>query len=263
MKTKVITLIFTLFLITSRIASGQDAPAPINAAKSFIGVAGGIAMPTGNFAASDFTNTETQHFPSDAHDNSLGFAQNGVHLALEGAYYITPYFGIGGVFNTSSFSVNVSQIALAYIKAFDCDSGTCTARNYNSVSLLVGPYFAFPVQKLTIEARILGGVTNTTSPDIIVEAINRPDPTDPISISKFVQTSGTAATFGFQAGLGIKYAVMEHWSIGIRGDYFYSKPNIAVDNVGRQDNTGREIFSYNQPIAGFAGTVGIAYLFGK
>ena len=126
---------------------------------------------------------------------------------------------------------------------------------------MVGPYFALPLNKLTIEVRVLGGVTNTTTPDMIFQAINKPGGTDPISISKFVQTSGNATAFGFDAGLGIKYALINHLGLVLRGDYFYSKPNLTFDNIGRQNNTGRVVSSYNQPIEGINATFGVCYFF--
>ena len=244
-------MIFILITLCSKVSFAQD----VMRAKSFIELSGGIAIPMGNFASAPTTGSI-----QNAYNSTAGYAQSGAHFALNGAWYITPNIGIGGSFSTSSYRVNVNALANEVISSFDCDSATAEARNYNTISFLVGPYFALPLNNLTIEARVLGGITNTTTPDMIMQAINLPG-ADPISISKFVQTSGTANAFGFDAGLGLRYKLLKNLSISIRGDYFYSKPNLSFDNIGHTDNVGRQVFSYNQPISGISATVGIGYVF--
>ena len=108
--------------------------------------------------------------------------------------------------------------------------------------------------------RVLGGISRTLTPDIYGTVINQPDETDPISISTFVQTSGVANAFGFQTGLGLRYNIFEHLILSLRGDYFYSKPDLSFDNINRS-NSGRILTSYNQPISGFNATFGIGYQF--
>ena len=246
MKTILATIFSAICLLCiSQAAYAQNSTKPGN----FIEISGGIAMPIGNFASSDFDK------------NSSGFAQTGSHFAASGAWYLTSNFGMGGMFSTSSFGVDQTSIAKGYLEAFDCDSATASAGNYSSTSFLVGPYFALPLGNLTIEARVLGGITTTSSPAIIAQAINKPDATDPISISTFAQSSGTASAFGFDAGLGLRYKLLNHLGISLRGDFFSSKPNITLNNYGHQNNTGREISSYNQPISGISATLGIGYLF--
>ncbi len=253
MKTRLFLMLFIVTTFCSKVIFAQD----VVRAKSFIELSGGMAIPMGNFTSAPTTAGTIQN----AYNSSAGYAQPGTHFALNGTWYITPNIGIGGSFSTSSYRVNVNALANEVISSFDCDSATAEARNYNTISLMAGPYFALPLNNLTIEARVLGGITNTTTPDFIMQAINQPSTTDPISISKFVQTSGTANAFGFDAGLGVRYKLINHLSISLRGDYFYSKPNLTFDNIGRLDNTGREIFSYNQPISGISATFGVGYVF--
>ncbi len=165
------------------------------------------------------------------------------------------------MYSTSSFGVDINSIAKGYLEAFDCDSATAAAGNYTNTSFLVGPYFALPLGNFTIEARLLGGITTTTTPAMIAQAINEPDATDPMSVSTFAQAAGKASAFGFNAGLGFRYQLLNHLSISLRGDYFSSTPNISLTNYGHQNNIGREISSYNQPIAGISGTLGVGYTF--
>jgi len=252
MKTRLFLPVFIIISLFSKVSFAQDA----SSAKSFIEISGGISNPTGNFASSALTNDIQSSYSS-----TDGYAKLGSHFAINGAWYITPHFGVGGTISTSSYSVNVNALANEIINSFDCDSATASARNYNTISILVGPYYALQFGHLTIEARLLGGITNTTTPDFIMQAINLAGGSDPISISTFVQKSGAANAFGFDGGLALKYALINHLGIVLRADYFYSKPNLSFDNIGRQNNTGRLVTSYNQPIAGINATLGVAYTF--
>jgi hypothetical protein len=51
----------------------------------------------------------------------------------------------------------------------------------------------------------------------------------------------------------------------LKGNYFYSKPDFDVTYSGVQNvsPTFRNIDSYNQPVAGFSITFGMAYQFRK
>ncbi len=252
MKTQLFLLIFIIILLFSKVSFAQDTPR----AKSFIEISGGISNPTGNFASSALTNNI-----QSTYNSTDGYAQLGSHFAINGAWYLTPNFGVGGTLSTSSYSVNANALANEIINSFDCDSATASARNYNTISVLVGPYYAIRLGHLTIEARVLAGITNTTTPDFIMQAINLAGGSDPESISTFVQKSGTATALGLDAGIGIKFALAKHLGLVLRTDYFYSKPKLSFDNVGRQNNAGRLVTSYNQPIAGVNSTFGVCYFF--
>ena len=224
-------------------------------AKSFISFSGGVAVPMGNFAA-----TATSGPISGSYATPSGFAKTGTHFALEGAYYFSKYIGIGGTLSTSAFSIDTKTIAAGYLENYDCDSASSKARSYNTFNFYVGPYFSFPINKLTIDLRVLGGISRTLTPDIIGTVINEYGGPNEGSVSTFVQTSGVANAFGFQSGIGLRYNVFEHLILSLRGDYFYSKPDLSFDNVNRS-NSGRILTSYNQPISGVSATFGIGYQF--
>src|ERR1035441_748030 len=104
MKTVLVTILSAICIFCVSLAAyAQNNTRPSN----FIEISGGMAMPMGNFASSDFDK------------NSSGFAQNGSHFAVSGAWYLTPNFGVGGMFSTSSFGVDQTSIAKGYLEAFD------------------------------------------------------------------------------------------------------------------------------------------------
>jgi hypothetical protein len=223
--------------------------------KSFISFTGGVAIPIGNFAASN-----TSGPISGSYATTSGFAKTGTHFAFEGAWYLSRFVGIGGSLSSSSFSVDTKSIAAGYVENYDCDSASSKARSYNTFNCYIGPYFSFPYKKITVDLRILGGISRTVTPDIFGTVINQYGGQNEGSTSTFVQTSGAAIAFGFQTGIGIRYNVYKHLILSLRSDYFYSKPNLTFENINRS-NTGRILSSYNQPISGFNATFGIGYQF--
>jgi len=221
----------------------------VNKAKSFIAFSGGIASPMGKFASNKFE------------DSTSGYAKLGSHFALEGAYFLCSHFGIGGSMNMSSFGVDALPIAAGYREVFNCDSAIANSRPYHTVSFLIGPYFSWPVKKFTFDGRLLLGTTTTMSPDIYCTVINKyAGPTEG-SVSTFVQTGDNKTTFGMQVGLGVRYSICKHWMVRLASDYFYSKPNLSFQNIGRSNNVGHIVSTYNQPITGITGVLGIGYEF--
>jgi len=241
----------TLFLFLHGFTIGQTVTGPDDNAKgkSFISLNGGMAMPMGKFAATDFS--------SDA----SGYAKTGTHFALEGAWFFSKHFGVGGSFATSTFAVNVTPIAAGYLAAFDCDSASAGSKPYRNVSFLIGPYFTCGLKKFSIDVHILGGITNTTSPNIFTSVFNQQTGPTEGSTSTFVQTSSSANAFGFQAGLGVRYSVCKHLAICLGGNYFTSKPQLTYQMVGLVNDVGHTPTGYNQAISGISTTLGIGYEF--
>ena len=248
--------IIILLFVTANLKAQTDSKTGDNSgAKSFISFSGGAAIPMGNFAKTDASGPI-----SGSYTTTSGFAKTGTHFAIDGAYYFSHYVGIGGALSTSAFSVDTKTIAAGYLENYDCDSASSKARKYNTFNIFIGPYFSFSISKLTIDLRVLGGISRTLTPDIFGTVINQNNGPNEGSTSTFVQTSGIASAFGFQSGIGLRYSICEHLMLSLRGDYFYSKPNLSFDNVNRS-NTGRILTSYNQPISGISTTFGIGYQF--
>ena len=250
---KSITLNIFSLLLFSGLAKAQGAAPAENSsplkAKSYISFSGGIASPMGKFASNTFE------------DETSGYAKMGTHFALEGAYYFSSHFGISGSFSTSSFGVDVTPIAAGYRELFDCDSASASAKPYHTVNFMVGPCFSYPIKKFTIDVRVLAGVTTVMSPDMYCTVVNLYQGPHEGSVSTFVQTGDNGTSFGYQAGLGVRYSVCKHWMIRLGSDYFTSKPNLSFQDIGRNNNVGHMITSYNQPISGMTAVFGVGYEF--
>ena len=217
-------------------------------AKSFIGVTGGYSSLMGNITKSDYNNN------SSGYANAMGY-----NTGIEGAYYLNKYIGIGGLFSFASFSTaNLQSMSDGYKQDFDVDSVSVTVTTkYNFYNFFVGPYLSFPIKKFTIDFRAVGGFTLVYTPefDIFIEDGGKPHPC--------AQNISSGTGFGFQAGAGIRYAITNHIGIKLNADYYYTDPNIAIQNSNRAIVAGRLITNYHEAITMLNINLGLAYQFGK
>jgi opacity protein-like surface antigen len=77
------------------------------------------------------------------------------------------------------------------------------------------------------------------------------------------QEKSTANSFGFDLGAGVSYPVIPKLAINLRADYFYSDPDFKISNTNRQNNAGRLVSEYHQPLTGINISLGIAYRFSR
>jgi hypothetical protein len=245
MKINFIVFAFTLILLNASALLAQGN-------KTVIGICGGISTPTGVFSKTDLGDYGNWN-------NNTGFAKPGFNIGLEGAYYVLPKIGIGGVLNFSDHGKlnhnDARQLGDSYTDAFAVNYTTVTtSKRYQTLNVLVGPYFSFPYHKLTLDIRLLGGWTKSIStPEISVQLEN-----DQSNV--FTQKSSTASAFGWQVGIGLRYAFTEKISLSIRGDYFYSN-GIKINNENRNNSAGRLVT--NQTLSWVNTSVGLAFIFGK
>jgi opacity protein-like surface antigen len=238
---KILILAVSVCTYTSSFA--QKAASDTAKSSSFIGLTIGYAHAGGNFTKADYEN------------DKAGFANSaGLNFGLEGAYYLTKNIGIGGVFSNSSFYTKGKQaLADGYKEDFDVDSTTVTDKGkYSTNNFLIGPYFSFPMKKFTIDTRVVVGLTTAKTPEFRVDLEDQADAT-------FYQKSAKASTFGFQAGVGIRYSIVKNLCVKLNVDYFYSKPDFKITNENRVNNAGRLIAEYKEPISGVLLNFGIAY----
>jgi opacity protein-like surface antigen len=242
----------TYFLLVAFLLIIQNLVAQNNS-KSFIGLSGGLSAPVGNFAKADagtFGNW----------NNTSGFAKTGYSVGVEGAWFFLPNIGIGGSITYSDHGAlnnkDVNTLASSYQEAFDVDqAAVSTSRRYQALNAMVGPYLSLPYKKFNFEVRAMAGILksfSTPEVDIVLTdaSINYP----------FSQKSSTASAFGWQTGLGLRYALTEKFSLTIRGDYFHSN-GITIENTNRNNSAGRLVT--NQPMSWINGSMGIAYSIGR
>ena len=122
-----------------------------------------------------------------------------------------------------------------------------------------GLYYHLPLaEKLSFTARALVGISHASSPQITVTIEDGGVFDTPV-----VQYSSSQTSFAFDVGVGLQYLISKYLAIDFKADYFYTKPDFAINNSARVNNAGREITEYNQPLTSVNASLGIAYFFGK
>lgn len=244
MKTRIIITCAAVLIAAS--AFGQEK------ARNFIGFTAGASIPTGDFAKS-----ETGEFGN--WNNTAGFAKTGFSVGLEGAYYFLPKIGLGGTLYYSDHggfsSSDAAKLGASYTDAFGVDESTVsTTGRYRSLNVMIGPYFSFPMNKFTIDLRLMGGLLKSFStPEMTVQLEDNTD-------SKFTQKSSTASAFGWQVGGGFRYSLTDRLGLTLRVDYFASD-GIDIENENRTNNAGRLVTK--QPMSWVNTSAGVSFSLGK
>lgn len=248
---KIITFLAAAIAISTA-ASAQQKPA------NFIGVEGGISLPLGNFGKAS-TATALTSIEGTVDDPS-GYAKAGGFFAVDGAWFFSRYFGVGGMFKYGTYNLkHVDSLSQGYEESFDVDQTSTTVTNYKMWSVMPGIYFDLPLaKKFSLTARALAGISHTTTPNITV-AIEDGGVEDP----PVVQSSASKTAFAFDGGVGLRYSILRCLAVNLRADYFYTKPDFTIANSGRNNNAGREVTQYDQALSSVNFTLGIAYQFSR
>jgi opacity protein-like surface antigen len=221
---------------------------------SFIGITGGLSIPTGNWAKSNFVSS-VSGFVSDP----SGYAKKGAISGVEGAYFFSKHFGIGALANYATYKTNIKPLSDGYQDSFDVDQVTTTASGYKIWNFMPGLYFDLPVcKKLAVTARALAGISHATTPSIAVDVEDGGN-----DDGTFEQKEASKTAFAFDLGAGLSYRIVKCVAINLKADYFNTKPDFTIENTQRVNSAGRRIDSYNQPLAAINVSLGVAYVFGK
>jgi opacity protein-like surface antigen len=225
---------------------------------SFIGLSGGASFPMGNWGKAS-TATSLTSLEGTVNDIS-GYASTGGFGALDGAWFFSEHFAVGGMFKYGTYNLHgMDSLSYGYEKSFDVDTTRLTHTNYTMWSIMPGLYYNLPLaKKISLTARALVGVSHTSTPQITV-TIEDGGVFDPPAI----QYSSSQTSFAFDVGAGLRYVITKCLAIDLKGDYFYTKPDFTINNSPRNTNAGREVTKYNQPLTSINASLGIAYVFGK
>jgi len=251
MKSSKIILFITVLCISVS-AFAQQRPA------SFIELDGGVSLPTGNWgkAATAQSLMSINGTVNDVH----GYANAGGFGSVDGAWFFSKHFGIGGMFKYGTHNLKgVDSLSQGYEESFDVDTTRTTHTQYKIWSIMPGLYVDFPLAKrLSFTARALAGITDASTPRITVTIEDGGVFDQPV-----VQESASKAAVAFDGGIGLRYGIIRCLAIALRADYFYTKPDFTIQNTQRINNAGREVFAYDQPLTSVNVSLGVAYQFGR
>lgn len=239
---------FSAFLLSAALALPLAAAAQTSPNKSYVGLNAGASFALGDFGKSDYFN------------NQAGFAKTGFHAALDGAYFFGG--GIVGLAGQLAFTDNgrltandlANQFGPGFTDGFGVDESTLRSDNrYRRLTAMVGPTFVFG-GKLKLEVRGLVGLVHSLSTPTLTVQLEDNDQT------LLTQTSSTSTRFGYQAGLGLHYALTPTLGVVLRGDYL-GAGDLRIDNANRTNNAGR--LQTKQPVTALNTSLGLAFAFGK
>ena len=257
--------IFILMLALYSGIKAQDASTPAKSpdnstmSNGFIGLLGGYSISTGNWTHTSYITGDAGKWLSD--NLSAGFADNGSTFGIEGGWYFCKYVGIGGLVSYSHYAFKgLDSISAGYDASFDVDQITTTVSGgYDILNFMTGLYFRFPCSdKLAVTAKLLGGFTSATTPQIAVAVED-----GGVEDGTFTQQRCTANSFGYMAGLGVSYKLNNWLGLNLQGIYASSEPDFLIDNTNRNNSIGRLITEYKQPLTNFNICLGVTYLIGK
>lgn len=225
-------------------------------AQSFIEAGGGVSLPTGNWSKVSTATSMTSI--QGTKDDPGGYAKTGGFFSVDGAWFFSKHFGAGLMFRYGTYNVKgIDSLSQGYEESFDVDQTSTTATHYTMWTVTPGLYFSLPLaRKFAFTARALAGISHATTPQIVV-GIEDGGVQDP----PVIQHPASKTAFVADLGAGLRYNVLRCLALELRADYAYTKPDFTIANDGRNNNAGREVTRYDQPLAAVNAALGVAYVF--
>ena len=244
------TILIVITLLSSVTVFGQKG-------SWFIGADGGVSLPLGNFGKSSTASSLMSTTGTIGDDH--GYANTGGFFSVDGAWFFSRHFGIGGLFRYGSYNLKgVDSLSQGYEESFDVDTTRTNVTDYKMWSILPGLYFNQALTKrLDLTARLMAGIAHAMTPNITV-GIEDGQVFDP----SVIQGSASATAFAADLGLGLAYRIYHGLDVHVRADYFYTKPDFTIPNSNRNNNAGRLVTRYDQPLENVNFSAGLAYHFG-
>ena len=147
----------------------------------------GYSMPIGKYGA------------YDRNDKKSGYASNGYQLQFTFDWMGKKDFGMAIQY---SYQHNPLKDTASHVVIDGLNNVTLGPGSWTNHYLMAGPVFMKSIGKFHIDAKILGGVVFSFSPDF-----NTPDPADTAAL-RFNRNTGTS--FAYQVSAGVGYAISPH-----------------------------------------------------
>jgi hypothetical protein len=197
---KIVTLLPAILLVLT--AFTQTKP-------SFVAINIGASFPIGDYAKT-----------AEGND---GFATTGANFAVEGAWFFYEYIGVGGYIGGSAHPINEDELVNYYKKGLNATSVTVETNPYAVANYMLGIYFSYPAtEKISINAKVLGGILLGQLPEITVKA------TAFLQSASVKSEQAMASQFAPLAGVGVRFHLSKRIGLAINGEYTGAKPEFEV-----------------------------------
>ncbi len=215
--------------------------------KFTLGISVGAALPMSEFgtAKKDSAINST----SSIHN---GFAKTGIHFDVSATYLIAGPFGLEAILGGN---LNSFDAATANSLYYPHGGATITAPSYFIGQYMAGPALSFPAGALSVNVHAVVGLVTANYPTI----------TETYSGGTTTSTGPSLSTFGYNAGLGVKFSfggnvglLLDVSYIGIFSPAFdYTPLSSTTTYLG----TGTDQSNHNMTFSMVTASAGIAFSF--
>lgn len=151
---------------------------------------------------SDFASTNTSN-------DDAGYAMSGGNLNIAFAYRLGNNLGLTAMFTGTSNPVDVDAIAEDFTESFPNVNWTITADRWRIGGLMIGGFATFPAtENLSFDVRVLGGILQSTMPEIRAKAETGIGNATGKREEKTVSTSAFDLGFLFRYKLGSSFCLL-------------------------------------------------------
>lgn len=134
---------------------------------------------------------------SEVSDIELGSADQGITYSFEAGMYLSRVFGLG--FNLGVFENPLSESDMRDFiidrgnSTFNSDNLNVSSNNWVNGYFMIGPLLSFGKEKFIIDFKLLGGVMNTSKPNM---NLDNSSPIDSFTQSREVSSTALAVNYG-------------------------------------------------------------------
>lgn len=186
-----------------------------------LGLSLGIAFPLGEFSSKDLKNI------------NAGWANSGSSLQLTYQYqFDKSYFGLTALVHGQSNPFDAQQMEKECLNYFPSYTWTIEGTAWRIGALMLGGFAAFPIsEKVKFTPRVLAGVMNTKSSDIMVKGIENGN------LTWGNQKSSTSNSIIYLFGAGFQFKLSNKLKLQTNLDYFASNPEFNNIEIIRSDGS--------------------------
>ena len=173
----------------------------------YFGISIGFATPVGGFA-NTFGGTNTNTTTSSNVNYPAGYAQSGLNFNIALAIPVNhsnlgialQYSGCSNPFDIGSYTNNVA----AYDQSRQYDAGDVTDA-YSTSFIMAGLYLTYPIQRLSIDFKLMGGVALTYLPEVAYTGQEYNALTTNYDQYSWDIASSNSSSFAYGLGIDLRY----------------------------------------------------------
>lgn len=161
----------------------------------------------------------TRNNSIELNDNTSISVRTGFYIGIDGAYFLSPNFGIGSKLSIRTHFLNPNNPEIVINRPYFNGTIDYMEAGYLSVySLMAGPYFSYPISRsISLGFNLLAGYSGTTSSAIKLAKKKQ----QPQEETKYITAykSKTDYHLGFETGLSITTMVARNMGIKFFSSY--------------------------------------------